>query len=302
MNLKKLSAKFPEQEIEWRVQQCGTGKKGPWALIIPYITSRAIMSRLDDVVGPGNWKNEYTSSPCGKGYLCGISIKIEGDWVTRWDGSELSESNNIDDVKSTLSNSMKRAGVQWGIGRYLYQLEATFADAQFCDSRYDTLPGYQYQKSKNKEGVWFGFQWKPKPLESWALPVSEKETKKLIKNMKSAKSEKELKSLFETAYKIAVSEGDDDLMDEFTKAKDESKERIATELEKDNNEKGVILEGAISSKIAIFDKATNESALSGLSKAAMKDIEKHCSGERLKYAKSKIQKATTEKLNQLRGK
>lgn len=52
-DLKKLSKKFNEEDIEWRVQQSGAGKKGAWALIIPYITNRAIMKRLDDSVGMG---------------------------------------------------------------------------------------------------------------------------------------------------------------------------------------------------------------------------------------------------------
>jgi len=84
--LAKLAKKFPEEDIEWRIQQCGQGgNNNYWAMIIPYITNRAIMQRLDDVVGPGQWKNEFKATPCNTGYQCGISIKVKDEWVTRWD-------------------------------------------------------------------------------------------------------------------------------------------------------------------------------------------------------------------------
>lgn len=302
-DLKKLAKKFPEQDIEWRVQQCGIGNGGqPWALIIPYITNRAIMARLDEAVGPANWKNEFKSSPCGKGYLCGISIKLDGEWVTRWDGAEISESNNIDDVKSTLSSSMKRTGVQWGIGRYLYQFEAMFADAKVCDNRYNLLPGYSYQNSKDKKsGSFFGFQWKPKPLETWALPVTDKEINNYINAMRNSNNSEELKLIFSGAYKLSVSEDDEELLEAFTKEKDKAKQRLLDHGESVKNANQQAINKLVNDQVNIINSATNESSVNGLKELALAKAKESSKGNQLKEALTAINKAANEKINQLKG-
>lgn len=161
MNLAKLKECFPANDIEWRLQQAGIKKDGSiWAKCLAYVTNRAIQTRLDEVCGPENWKNEYTKAPDG-GVLCGISIKIGDEWVTKWDGAE---NTDIEGVKGGLSGSMKRAAVQWGIGRYLYNLEEGWA--QIADN--GKFSG------KTKDGKWFN--WNPPALPSWALPqASEQE-------------------------------------------------------------------------------------------------------------------------------
>ena len=124
MKLSELSAPFPPEDIEWRIQQSGvTQKEIPWALVLAYVTNRAIMDRLDEVVGQENWTNSFTQSPNG-GVLCTLGVKVKDDWIYKTDGADNTE---IEKVKGGLSNSMKRAGVQWGIGRYLYKLPTTFA-------------------------------------------------------------------------------------------------------------------------------------------------------------------------------
>jgi len=124
MDLSKLKDRFPESDLEWRVQRSGIKNKTPWALVVPYITNRAIMDRLDEVCGPENWSNGFLNAPGGDGgVVCGISIKAGDEWVTKYDGAERT---NIEAVKGGLSNAMKRAAVQWGIGRYLYELDGPF--------------------------------------------------------------------------------------------------------------------------------------------------------------------------------
>ena len=93
-------------------------------LAVPYVTNRAIQDRLDDVVGPENWHNDYKpwhNTGKKESQICGISIYFDerGEWITKWDGAEDSD---IEPVKGGLSDSMKRAAVQWGIGRVLYKL------------------------------------------------------------------------------------------------------------------------------------------------------------------------------------
>lgn len=115
--MKALHAPFRPEDIEWRVGATTQDKtKG---IALAYVTNRAIMNRLDEVVGPFNWKNEYREWKANS-QLCGLSIRFEGEWITKWDGADDSDTEA---VKGGLSDAMKRSGYQWGIGRYLYNLE-----------------------------------------------------------------------------------------------------------------------------------------------------------------------------------
>lgn len=123
----KLGSPFSENEIEWRAQQVFEGKNGklPKALIVPYVQSRAIMNRLDDVVGWENWENVVEELP-GGGILQGIRIWIsETRSITKWDGADRT---NIESTKGGISSAFKRAAVLLNIGRYLYSEEARWVD------------------------------------------------------------------------------------------------------------------------------------------------------------------------------
>ncbi len=167
-----LSAHFAPDDIEWRIGQAGKKDDGSiWAKAFAYITNRAIQQRLDDVVGPGQWRNEeprivQIADADGKpvtAFLCGLSLKINGEWVTKWDGSEPSD---MEPVKGGLSGSMKRAAVQWGIGRYLYDLPEGWAKVGPNGRHFASVnikgPGGQKQQAT--------FKWDPPDLPKWALP------------------------------------------------------------------------------------------------------------------------------------
>lgn len=156
-DLKGLAAPFPADDIEWRVQQAGTKNERAWAKVLAYVTNRAIQDRLDDVCGPADWCNNFVAGP-GGGVLCGLSINIAGEWVTKWDGSE---NTDFEAVKGGLSGAMKRAAVHWGIGRYLYRLEMGWANI------HDGGANYQ---SRDKEGKYPAFKWDPPDLPVWAMP------------------------------------------------------------------------------------------------------------------------------------
>jgi hypothetical protein len=122
-----LAEPFPDDEIEWRVLRSGSSTKGPWAQLAPYVTSRAIMHRLDAVVGPANWKDEYAEVPAGgqdPGMICTLSIRIEGEWVGKSDGAPFTQ---VERLKGGVSDALKRAAVKWGIGRDLYYIGETWA-------------------------------------------------------------------------------------------------------------------------------------------------------------------------------
>ena len=112
-----LAAPFSNADIEWRVSATTQDKsKG---LAVPYVTNRAIQNRLDSTVGIDGWQNEFRPRKDGKAQLCGISIYFheQKQWLTKWDGADDSD---FESVKGGLSDSMKRAAVEWGVGRYLY--------------------------------------------------------------------------------------------------------------------------------------------------------------------------------------
>jgi hypothetical protein len=87
INFGALQEGFSEDELEWRLQQAGEKNGRIWAICVPYIDNRAIQQRLDAVAGPGGWRNEYAKGPEG-GVLCGISIRVGDEWVTKWDYGE----------------------------------------------------------------------------------------------------------------------------------------------------------------------------------------------------------------------
>lgn len=158
--MEQLQAPFSTSDIEWRVSHSGVSNGKPWAMVLAYVTNRAIQTRLDDVFGPAGWKNRYDDFK--DGIICTISCLIEGQWVEKADGAEQTD---IESLKGGLSNSMKRAAVQWGIGRYLYKLEAMFVEV-FKDKRQGAIR--IYDKKNNVEGYWF-----PPKLPNWALPKNE---------------------------------------------------------------------------------------------------------------------------------
>lgn len=113
--LEKLTAKINPHEIQWRIQSAKNGK----TTVVPYLTNRCVMERFDEQFGALNWKNEFVEWR-GKGVKCGLSAWV-GDniqWVTKYDGAD---ETNIESTKGGFSDSMKRAAVQWGLGRDLYE-------------------------------------------------------------------------------------------------------------------------------------------------------------------------------------
>ena len=120
-----LAAPFTSSDIEWRVSVTSQSKNS--GLAVAYVTNRAIQNRLDDTVGVDGWYNEFIPWKNGAAQLCGISIYFaEKDiGLTKFDGADDSD---IEAVKGGLSDSMKRAAVEWGIGRYLYGMDQIWVD------------------------------------------------------------------------------------------------------------------------------------------------------------------------------
>jgi hypothetical protein len=106
-----LKRPFPESKIRWR--------KGGGGAELSYITARDVMDRFDDTVGIANWQTKYQW--IGDRMICELSVKIDGEWITKSDGAD---DSNIEGAKGGISDALKRAAVLFGIGRYLYHPNA----------------------------------------------------------------------------------------------------------------------------------------------------------------------------------
>ena len=170
VNIKKMQRElkqpFSMNDLEWRIQQSGIDKNGkPWAMVLAYVTNRAIMNRLDEVVSVGGWRNEFLPLPnsVGDGALCGISIKIDDEWITKYDGAD---NTAVEATKGGLSGAMKRTAVQWGVGRYLYDVDTFWADCSL-----EPKDGYEraiHTDKKNKART--TYYWKAPSLPKKYLP------------------------------------------------------------------------------------------------------------------------------------
>jgi hypothetical protein len=100
-------------EIDCRVNMVQS-----WGIsLLLYKDARCDQNILDETVGPMNWQRDHKEL---KGNIyCGIGIWDDDkqQWIWKWDcGSE----SNTEKEKGEASDSFKRAGFNWGIGRELY--------------------------------------------------------------------------------------------------------------------------------------------------------------------------------------
>lgn len=117
MDWNKLTKPFDDKDVFWRIDRAYNG----WARVLCYLDARAVMDRLDEAVGPENWRDTYEETPSGKN-ICTLFIRVGDQWVSKSDGAG---NTNIEGDKGGLSDAFKRAAVKWGIGRHLYSLGET---------------------------------------------------------------------------------------------------------------------------------------------------------------------------------
>jgi hypothetical protein len=135
--------------------------------LLAFIDARLVAARLDEVLGFLGWSNEYRKGPEG-GVLCRITVHVEG-WPAhalpfKEDGAE---NTDIEAVKGGLSDAFKRCAVKLGVGAYLYDVDAPWADV--AEGR---MAGGIYVHDK-KSGL-KGYVRTP-DLPAWALPAKRKE-------------------------------------------------------------------------------------------------------------------------------
>ena len=165
--MNKLRAPFGPDRIEWRIGSCGEKQDGSvWARCLCYIDNRAAMERLDEVYGM-NWSHSEEFKQIGGQAVCTVTITIESrneaaggvalfPYRTVSGSCAVEANGDIDPFKSAASGAMKRAVVNLGIGRYLYDLPEAWAVID-PNGKYD---------GKTKQGT--RFRWNPPQLPAWA--------------------------------------------------------------------------------------------------------------------------------------
>ena len=102
--------------------------------LLLYKDARVDQNILDEKYKPFGWQRDHKEL---KGNIyCGISIydKEKQQWVTKWDcGKE----SFTEAEKGEASDSFKRAGFNWGIGRELYTSPFIWIPAEKCNIEED---------------------------------------------------------------------------------------------------------------------------------------------------------------------
>jgi hypothetical protein len=136
--LERLAEPFRSDQVRWKPQVVTDAGK---ALAVPYVDPRVVTERLDQVAG-GDWSFHWEPLGVqGDRLVVKSSLTILG--VTREDVGEhvLSDREQADPWKSAVSDALKRAAVHFGVGRYLYWLEAVWCNydrrrREFVDEPY----------------------------------------------------------------------------------------------------------------------------------------------------------------------
>ena len=79
------------------------------------------MNRLDEVLGPENWWDDFV--PLEHSVICRLTIRLpDGTILTKCDaGGYAGLADPGDDDKSGFADAFKRTAVKFGVGRYLYR-------------------------------------------------------------------------------------------------------------------------------------------------------------------------------------
>ena len=124
--IKELRAPFPYEAVGLRI--ISTSKDRTSGLAVAYISARDVMNRLDAVFGLENWSHTVTPIGTYVGSLRDSSgdetIFIYQCTITVTTGSAVIEHQDVGEgttPKAAVSDSLKRAAVHYGIGRYLYE-------------------------------------------------------------------------------------------------------------------------------------------------------------------------------------
>lgn len=129
-----LAAPFAPDAVEWRPQ----GKTGPGKRVqlLPYIDARDVQDRLDETVGVDGWSFALEPLVTSGGELTVARGRLEILGVAK---DDVGTASNFEASKGCASDALKRAAVQWGIGRYLYRLPTVWVTLDEAGNVPDTM-------------------------------------------------------------------------------------------------------------------------------------------------------------------
>lgn len=145
--LLNLKREFLPEDLEFRVGAMNQDKT--MGLALAYVQARAIQNRLDEVLGMENWKVTYREIQGG--FICRLSLRIDGEWIEKEDGAQATE---YESIKGGISSAFKRVAASgFGIGRYLYNARNNWYPIKKSGNNYvfSSLPILELNKNKENE-------------------------------------------------------------------------------------------------------------------------------------------------------
>src|SRR5215469_8272406 len=123
---RELRQPFDPSDVDFRVQGRVTEQNNR-AQVLAYIDARAVQDRLDAVVGCGNWSFDWSPIVTDNGEVMVAKGTLTIYGISKADAGSAS---NFEQSLGAVSHCFKRAAVQWGIGRYLYSLPASWVPVE----------------------------------------------------------------------------------------------------------------------------------------------------------------------------
>jgi hypothetical protein len=116
----RLGAPFDPQDVDFRPQ--GKPNANDQGRVVAYVDARTVQDRLDEVFGPEGWS--FSWEPL----VITNTIQVVRGTITAAgvSKSDVGDAGDTEPSKSAVSDAFKRAAVQWGIGRYLYGMGASY--------------------------------------------------------------------------------------------------------------------------------------------------------------------------------
>jgi len=119
---------IPPDKVRWKIQTWNHDTQKPRALYVPYFDARDVEDALDDLFGWERWSTKMTFAEIKGVPFCICELTVYppngGAAVVKTDAAPLTD---IESIKGGVSDSLKRAAAQLGVGRNAYALPSIWA-------------------------------------------------------------------------------------------------------------------------------------------------------------------------------
>lgn len=107
-----------------------------------YIDKDSIQQRLDDVLGPTNWRASYRHDLDAT--ICKLALCFDGEWCWKEGvGGKPKMEKEQDAVKGAATDAFRQAADAWGFGRYLSRLPVIFWAANVQNGKWKSWQNEQ---------------------------------------------------------------------------------------------------------------------------------------------------------------